>query len=355
MGKRHIVGKLSFAFVTALTVEAVAASTPIFDSGPAVIQASSSTSFPDPSTVIFAHQGGIPYIISRTPVNGDWGWYKTSGHHHTIAGGYDGDPTALYIPGTDQILTCGHSATSPGYMFCTRLRKADRDHFPNVYGPDQVGVGTFYPGSNPVLVDGGLGVYLYLFARGTNNQIWYAVYTISTHSWVGWYQIPSPPGDTFASDPGAAATDSSDHVMVCARLQSNQQVACNKLYGGWGTWSTVQNQPATAFKPGMAKGYSSMLLFGVRENVSPNHDLAYTTSPTGGNAGLWGTYVAPVGGGYNLSSGPSVVVNRALPQPRALAAARGGDNAFWYIVGSPAANGDPAAAGSTARRGNRAG
>jgi hypothetical protein len=342
MERCKVLGKLSLAFVTVLALEAEAA-TPIFTSGPAFIQANlpGQESFPGTTAVIFGYQNGTPIIVNRWPASGGtgWAWYKAIGTHHEIQGGYDGDPAAIYIPGSLQnyIMTCGHSATPPGYMYCTRLRKADQYHFPTVDGIDvvfQVGWGTFDPGVSPVLVDdGGLGLYLYLFARGMDDQIWYAQYSISGNSWNGWYQVP-PPGGHFEGNPGAASI-SFGHVMVCAHLWSNMDVVCNKMTGGWDLWLTVPNQPATIDTPGLARGHSSLFLFGVRDFVSPNFDLAFTTSPIGGNAGLWGPYVAPVSGGHSLSSGPSAVMNRVNSSPHGMAVARGGDNAFWYVVGVP--------------------
>jgi hypothetical protein len=336
MKRYNVPGRVGFAVTILVAAQAGATSVPTFDSGPVVVSHTDAVSFPDPSTVIFGHKGGIPIIVSRVPSGGDWAWYKTTGHHHTITGGYDGDPALAYIPtgggGTD-FMTCGHQAASPGHIYCTYLRKADQDHFTAQYGPYVMGTGTFNPGTSPVLVADDGGAKLWLFARGQNGQIWYAIYDVVHNSWNSWFQIPAPAGDSFASDPGATSTGDG-YVIVCAHKASTSEVACDRMNSsGWAGWG-VPLQPYTSFKPAMAKGFSSVFLFGIRNAVNPNFDAVFTTSPSGANAGVWGDYSERVGEGWGLSA-LSALANRQNSQPHTFAIGKAGDSTYWFIPGNP--------------------
>src|SRR5262249_54335359 len=116
--------------------------------------------------------------------------------------------------------------------------------------------------------------YIAMFARGFDNQIWQANYSPGIDTWYGWWQIPPPPGDSFVGSPGAAVyaiANGDEEPTVCARLASNGQLACTYVDeagpdGGWTPWypvSPVSGEPNT-YKPALARGYSSVDLFGIR-------------------------------------------------------------------------------------------
>src|SRR6476659_5379192 len=87
------------------------ATTPTFTSGPAIVSSPSTNTFPaNGSTVVFGYLNGAlkvtPYV--------DFMFKDYYEVHANLTGGYDGDPAAAYVvPGSPQIMNCGHSATGP--------------------------------------------------------------------------------------------------------------------------------------------------------------------------------------------------------------------------------------------------
>jgi hypothetical protein len=326
---------MTFAF------EAKAVSVPTFTSPPVVAANTSDLSLL-PTTLIFGYMSGNLWVISKT--GSGVGWNLTDGHHTFIQGGYDGKPAASYLaPGSTITMTCGHSATPPGYMYCNtgELDRQIGGHYETFERRAYtVGTGTFPAGASPVLAyrkNQGTN-WMILCARGMNDQIWCSGY--SGGKWAGWSQIPAPLSDSFYGDPALSSyVAANDLLMVCARKRSSQKIACAKqVYGPfgsleWSSWDTVPNQPDTVFGPALTRGYSSVFLFGIRSGA---WDEAYTTAPL--DSGAWASYTGPIGLGSSLST-PSAIGSQSSFSgsgiSHVLNVAQAGDGAYWFTLGGP--------------------
>jgi hypothetical protein len=262
-------------------------------------------------------------------------WKLTDGHHHVIAGGWEGDPGAAFLNPSGfslQIMNCGHAAT-PDTMQCARsaLSTTSEGHYERVDDIYSLGTKTFAAGASPVMANvlyrGAR--YIELFALSTDNQIWQKRYHVPSNSWGIWYQVPSLSGG-FKSDPAAATyTASGDLLIVCARFGSSDQISCNKqVYGNggtisWGGWNTVPGFISNVLEPSITRSANSVHLFSTHFSTFENT----ASFPLGG--GSWsGTTL--VGAGNSFLSGPSACASVVISGPNMATVAKGGDSAFWH-------------------------
>ena len=149
--------------------------------------------------------------------------------------------------------------------------------------------------------------YLYVFAPGTDHQLYFSRNDISTNynpaNWTAWQNIP---GAIVTSEPGAAAAGGK--LFVAVRNTNNKYSFIQSTNNGaWSAW-TAGPSAANTFDSGPAltatdsSGGTTLNIFGTESSSNGVHTMLNSTSTNGG--ATWGAYQST---GGNLLAGPAAI------------------------------------------------
>lgn len=177
----------------------------------------------------------------------------------------------------------------------------------------------------------------FIFARGQDNQIWYAYRDQLFHArradaYHGWWQLPPPPYGYFTSDPAVTTYASGDLLMVCAAWSFTSRYACSKQTWGnggsrvWSSWESVPGNPLGSWHPALTRTSNTVYFL--------NNDLygyeSMSTSPFDG--GAWSGPAVVHWGGF--VSGPALAGSTPAGSNDVIVVARSWDSSFLYKTGS---------------------
>jgi hypothetical protein len=301
---------------------------PAFDGAPAVVATGSLVPGTiNGSTVIFGRRNGGIQMVARQGSNSVWAWGLAELIVAGTPGSADSDPAAVYLDNT-RIMVCFHQGAAPGHFYCS-IGQVNRQNgmantpvlFPVSHGPAPAAGGIFAPTTSPVIVKNGSTVFL--FGRGTDNQIWFATgNTTGAPQWQGWFQIP-PFSGGFGNDPAAAVIDSSGTIEVCAAASFGVLTYCNKRSpnGTWGGWFSVF-MANTFHRPAMTRS-ANAVWFLTTGNDPDTHMFGRFSVAGGVN---WSSEIQ-AGAGYGFSAPPAAVATTSTQS--VFLVGRGGDTRFY--------------------------
>jgi len=185
-------------------------------------------------------------------------------------GQLDGDPAAAYIESQfDTLMACSRStpsgrfycATDAGHSSHPHLFALDTQHMAGA--PNQ----TFPVGSYPALAN--VGSLVYILGRGTDNQMYYAVYDRTQGSWGNFQLVPGSPGDLIGSVAASRykVDGRNNAIIACGQRNLDKDYYCSTYSPdfGWSSWgqfffSSTFPKPGS---PAIATNGSSEFLLGV--------------------------------------------------------------------------------------------
>ena len=329
----YLIGGIAMIWLMSFTHDARATEVvALWSSGPAIITPvgpfSSSTQQPL-GTMIFGRLDGsnrLGFVRSDGLV-----WRSVGDQFGITTGDMDGDPAATYLPNGD-IVWCVHRWGIGTPMVCGQ-GVVQGEEFPAVVNrvdPKPIGAGTFNAGSSPAIV--AVGTDVYVFARGQDEQLWYARLDASSAGHLatnGWAPLPHPPVQAFFGSPGVVKTTAGGGILqVCARQTGGTYICVTYApSNGFSSWfSTYVGLGQTASsKPALTKSSNATYLFTIND-ASPN-DALYEYSLDG--FGWFGFSHVPIAYGFFRSPDNGLAALATTANTMVLMVGRGGDHAFY--------------------------